>query len=537
MLEVRNLSKIFSDKKLFENVNLKFTEGNTYGIIGANGAGKSTFLKILSGQIEASSGEVALGKDQRISVLSQDHNIYNNHNVTDVVIMGNEQLYKIQEEKNKIYMDPESTEDDYTRASELEEQFGMMGGWNAENDAQILLSGLGIEKEKWSWEMKDLKASEKVKVLLAKALFGNPDVLIMDEPTNHLDLKSIKWLENFLIDYENIVIVVSHDSDFLDQICTDIVDIDFGEARMFAGNYSFWKQSSELMRDMVKNANAKKEEQIAKLQAFVARFSANASKSSQATSRKKALEKIVLEDIKPSTRKYPFIRFEVFPKPGKQILEVENLSYVSQTGETLFSNLSFTLAPGEKMALLGEDDIAKTKLLEVLMGLEKPTTGTVKWGSTIQPTYFPSDNTSYFQTSETILDWISKWPSYNTTEANKDNSDQRMRGFLGRMLFSGESVFKNASVTSGGEKARLMFSRMMLTESNFLIFDQPLDHLDTESIDSVIEGLKYYDSGVIFTTYNRAFVKEVANVILEIKTDSSFIFKGTLDEYEEAMGY
>lgn len=537
MLEVRSLSKIFSDKKLFENVNLKFVEGHTYGIIGANGAGKSTFLKILSKQMEPSLGEVYIEPNNRISVLSQDQNMYDDYSVTDVVIMGNDVLYKIQKEKNDIYMNPNATEEDYTKASELEEQFGNMGGWNAENDAQILLDSLGIAKDKWNIQMKDLKAGEKVKVLLAKAIFMSPDILIMDEPTNHLDLKSIKWLENFLINYPNIVIVVSHDSDFLDQICTNIVDIDFGEAKMFTGNYSFWKQSSELIRDMQKNSNSKKEEQILKLQEFIAKFSANASKSSQATSRKKALEKITLDEIKPSSRKYPFIRFDIFQRQGKQILEVENLSYTSNTGEVLFSNLSFSLQQGEKMVILGEDDIAKTKLLEILMGIEKPTSGKVIWGSTIIPSYFPSNNDEFFTKEESIMEWISKWPLDNSKEENKENSDQRMRNFLGRMLFSGDSVFKNVKVTSGGEKARLMFSRMMLQESNFLIFDQPLDHLDTESIDSVIEGLRVYDSSLIFTTYNRAFVKQVSNVILEIKPDSSFIFRGTLDEYEEVMGY
>lgn len=537
MLEVRNLSKIFSDKKLFENVNLKFVEGNTYGIIGANGAGKSTFLKILSKQIESSSGEVVLPANQRISVLSQDHNEFNDEIVTNVVIRGNEFLFKIGQEKDAIYSNPDATEQDYIRAGDLEEQYGNMGGYSAENDAQTLLSGLGISSDKWNLKMSEIKASEKVKVLLAKALFGNPDVLIMDEPTNHLDLRSIKWLENFLVDYPNIVIVVSHDSDFLDQVCTNIVDIDYGEAKMFSGNYSFWKQSSELIREMQKRSNAKKEEQIAQLQAFIARFSANASKSKQATSRKKSLDKITLDELKPSNRKYPFIRFEVFKRPGKQILEVQNLSYKNSNGEVLFSNLNFSLKPNEKMVVLGEDDIAKTKLLEILMGIEKPTTGTVVWGSTITPTYFPSNNDQYFKNDLTILDWISQWPSHNSTEENKDNSDQRMRGFLGRMLFSNDSVFKKTKVTSGGEKARLMFSRMMLLESNFVILDQPLDHLDTESIDSVIEGLQKYDSGAIFTTYNRAFVKEVANVILEIKPQESFIFRGTLDEYEEAMGY
>ncbi|QEA01938.1 ATP-binding cassette domain-containing protein [Mesomycoplasma hyorhinis] len=538
MLEIIELSKIFSDKKLFENANLKFVEGNTYGIIGANGAGKSTFLKILSGAVESSSGQIIKTPGQRISVLSQDHNQFDEYNVTDVVIMGNEQLYKIQEEKNRIYQDENATEADYTRASELEEQFGILGGWNAENDAQSLLSELNIPKEAWNLKLKDLKASQKVKVLLAKALFGEPDILIMDEPTNHLDIKSIKWLEEFLVNYKNIVIVVSHDSDFLDQVCTHIVDIDFGEVKLFTGNYTFWKESSALIKEMQKNANAKKEEQIAKLQAFIAKFSANASKSSQATSRKKSLEKITLEEIKPSSRKYPFIRFNTYPKPGKQILTVENLSYVNpETNEVLFDNISFTLMPNEKMVIFGEDDLVKTKLLDIIALKEQPTTGTVTWGNTINFDYFPSNNASFFVANINLLEWLSQWPLNNTLEENKDNSDYRIRSFLGRMLFNGDQVFKNVQVTSGGEKVRLMFSKMMLTESNFLIFDQPLDHLDSESIDSVIEGLQSYNSGLIFTTYNRAMIKKVANVILDIRSDASYIFKGTLEEYEQKMGY
>ncbi|MXR09394.1 ATP-binding cassette domain-containing protein [Mycoplasma hyorhinis] len=538
MLEIIELSKIFSDKKLFENANLKFVEGNTYGIIGANGAGKSTFLKILSGAVESSSGQIIKTPGQRISVLSQDHNQFDEYNVTDVVIMGNEQLYKIQEEKNRIYQDENATEADYTRASELEEQFGILGGWNAENDAQSLLSELNIPKEAWNLKLKDLKASQKVKVLLAKALFGEPDILIMDEPTNHLDIKSIKWLEEFLVNYKNIVIVVSHDSDFLDQVCTHIVDIDFGEVKLFTGNYTFWKESSALIKEMQKNANAKKEEQIAKLQAFIAKFSANASKSSQATSRKKSLEKITLEEIKPSSRKYPFIRFNTYPKPGKQILTVENLSYVNpETNEVLFDNISFTLMPNEKMVIFGEDDLVKTKLLDIIALKEQPTTGTVTWGNTINFDYFPSNNASFFVANINLLEWLSQWPLNNTLEENKDNSDHRIRSFLGRMLFNGDQVFKNVQVTSGGEKVKLMFSKMMLTESNFLIFDQPLDHLDSESIDSVIEGLQSYNSGLIFTTYNRAMIKKVANVILDIRSDASYIFKGTLEEYEQKMGY
>ncbi|WP_029513527.1 ABC-F family ATP-binding cassette domain-containing protein [Mycoplasmopsis primatum] len=537
MIEVQNLSMIFSDKKLFENVNIKFTAGNAYGIIGANGAGKSTFLKILSGEMESTGGQIIVEKGRRISVLSQDHNAYDDMNVTDVVILGNTDLYKIKDEKDKIYANPNATEDDYNRAGELEIKYGDLGGWTAENDAQELLAGLQIPKEKWDAQMSELTANQKIKVLLAKALFGNPDILIMDEPTNHLDLRSIKWLENFLADYENVVIVVSHDSDFLDNVCTNIVDIDYNEAKMYTGNYSFWKESSELAKELMKQSNAKKEVQIEKLKQFIARFSANASKSRQATSRKKSLEKITLDEIKPSNRKYPYINWDIHRAPGKDILEVKDLTYVNSKGETLFENVSFTLARGEKMVVIGDDDIAKTKFLECLMGITEPTNGTIKWGQTIKYTYFPNDNSKYFKEDMPIIEWLAKWPPYNSTEETKDVSDQRMRSFLGRMLFSNDSVFKKVSVTSGGEKARLMFSRMMLLEANFLILDQPLDHLDAESIDSVIQGLQAYKGGAIFTTYNRALVNNVANVILEIAPDKSFIYHGTLDEYEKIMNY
>ncbi len=537
MLEVDNLSKIFSDKKLFENVTLKFTEGNTYGIIGANGAGKSTFLKILAGEVESTSGFVKKDKNARLSVLSQDHNAYNEMIVTEVVIMGNSELHKIKEEKDAIYANPNATMEDYEKAGELEDKYGELGGWTAENDAQELLSGLNIPKEKWEVQMKELTANQKIKVLLAKALFGNPDILIMDEPTNHLDIHSIKWLENFLIDYPHIVIVVSHDSDFLDSICTHIVDIDYNEAKMYTGNYSFWKQSSELAKEMMKQSNEKKEVQIEKLKTFIARFSANASKSRQATSRKKLLDKITLDEIKPSNRKYPYIAWELNRDLGKDVLTVENLSYKNPNGEYLFRDVSFTLARGEKMALLGEDDIAKTKLLQCLVDEIKPASGSIKWGQTIKNSYYPNDNSKYFNEDMTIIEWLSQWPLENTTEETRDVSDQRMRGFLGRMLFSNDSVFKKVSVTSGGEKARLMFSRMMLLEANFIILDQPLDHLDTESIDSVIEGVKSYKGGAIFTTYNSAFINNCANVILDINPNNSFIFHGSLNEYEEAMGW
>lgn len=538
MIDIIDLSKVFSDKKLFENVNLRFVEGETYGIIGANGAGKSTFLKIIAGEIEASGGQIIIEKNRRISVLSQDHNAFDDFIVTDLVISGNQELIKIQKQKDAIYMNPDATEQDYILAGDLEAKFGEMGGYEAENNAQSLLSNLGINAEKWTMQMAELKANEKVKVLLAKALFGNPDILIMDEPTNHLDLRSIKWLENFLSDYQNVVIVVSHDSDFLDAVCTSVVDIDFSEARLYHGNYSFWKQSSQLALEMQKQSNLKKEAQIEKLKQFIARFSANASKSSQATSRKKLLDKISIDEIKPSNRKYPFIRWELFKAHGKQILTVEDLTYVNQNGETLFENVSFSINANEKMVILGDDDIAKTRLLQILAGKIKPTSGTVSWGQTIKTTFFPNDNSKYFANNDqTILEWISQWPLNNEIKENKDNSDHRMRQFLGRMLFSNESVFKKVNITSGGERARLMFSRMMLMESNFLILDQPLDHLDTESIDSVVEGIHAYKSECIFTTYNRAFVKQVANVILEIKPNESFIFRGNLDEYEKRMGY
>ena len=537
MIDILELSKSFSDKKLFSNVNLSFTKGNTYGIIGANGAGKSTFLKILSGEVEQTNGQVIIAKGLRQSSLGQDHNIYNDKMVTDVVVMGNKELFAVQEEKNSIYENPDASEADYNRAASLEEEFGNMGGWNAENDAQILLSGLGIKKELWEMQMGDIKAGDKVKVLLAQALFGEPDILIMDEPTNHLDLKAIKWLEEFLVDYPNLVIVVSHDSDFLDQVCTHIVDIDFGGAKLFSGNYSFWKESSQLALELQSKQNSKKEDQIKQLEDFVRRFSANASKSSQATSRKKALDKITLDDIKPSTRKYPYIRWDLNREPGKDMVRAEGISYTTKDGEVLFENVSFIIHRDEKVVLVGDDDVAKTKILEILNGTTKPTSGTVTWGQTIKHDFFPNDNSAFFKTDKPILDWISEYPVLNTLEENKDNSDSRMRSFLGRMLFKGDSALKNSKMTSGGEKARLMFSKMMLTESNFLILDQPLDHLDTESVDSVIEGIKEYKSSCIFTTYNRALIREVANVMIEIKPDASFIFRGTLDEYEKKMGY
>ncbi|MCP4337158.1 MAG: ATP-binding cassette domain-containing protein [Mycoplasma sp.] len=523
MIETINLGMSFSDKKLFQNVNLKFTEGNTYGVIGANGVGKSTFLKILSGSLESTSGNVKIEKGKRISVLEQDHFKFNNLDATSVVISGYKELFKIMIEKNALYEKEDFSEEDGERASELEGEFAMLGGYESESEAQKLLSDLNISKDSWNKPLKELKSGEKVKILLARALFGTPDILILDEPTNHLDMQSISWLEKFLANYENTVIVVSHDSDFLDNVCTNIVDIDFGEARLFTGNYSFWKQSSELVLELRKQQNTKKEDQIKKLKSFVAKFSANASKSSQATSRKKTLEKIVIDEIKPSTRKYPYIRFSLNREPGKEILTVDNLSYKNEKNEILFQNLSFKILPGEKLVILGDDDIAKTKLLDILAGVLKPSSGFVKWGSTITHDYFPIDNASLFENDLEILKWLGQW--------DKEEDEPKLRGFLGRMLFPADSVFKKVKSCSGGEKVRLMMASIMLRDSNALILDQPLDHLDTESIDSVIEGLKEYKSSCIFTTYNKAFANEVANTILHLDEKDSIFFRGKLNEY------
>ncbi|MDI4567472.1 MAG: ABC-F family ATP-binding cassette domain-containing protein [Mycoplasma sp.] len=531
MLEIINLTKRFSDKKLFENVNLKFIAGYTYGVIGANGAGKSTLLKILSKQEEATSGNIVLQKDKRISILEQDQNKYNNFNVTDVVIMGNKKLFDLNQEKNNIYNNPDASEKDYEKAALLEEQYGAMGGWVAENDAQTLLAELNIDPSLWNASLSQLKSEDKVKVLLAKAIFGNPDVLIMDEPTNFLNLKTIKWLEKFLINYKNVVIIASHDIEFLDNVCTHILDVDRNQIAIYTGNYSFWKESSQLMLEMIEKQNLKKENQIAKLKTFIERFSANAKLSSQATSRKKVLAKISLDEIKPSNRRYPFIQWNINRQPGKDILIVENLSYV-ENQITYFENISFTLLKKDKLAIVGLNDVARTKLIQVLIGELKPTTGSIKWGVTIKHTYYPKDYDHYFQKDQTILDWISQWPLLNVeSNDNKDNSDNRMRAFLGRMFFSNDSVFKNVKNTSGGEKARLMFSRMMLLESNFLIFDQPLNHLDIESIESVIKGIANYPSSVIFTTYNQTLISKCANVILDLDNKSKEFFRGTFSEF------
>ncbi|MCR8613341.1 MAG: ATP-binding cassette domain-containing protein [Mycoplasma sp.] len=522
MIQILNLTKKFPDKTLFSDVNLKLIEG-TYGVIGANGAGKSTFLKILSGQVEKTSGEIIIEKGKRISTLEQDHYKYNDYVATEVVIMGHKTLYQIMTEKDALYAKPDFSEEDGHKAAELEEKFATMGGWESEANAQKLLDDLGIEKENWNKKVVDLPAIDKIKILLAKALFGDPDILILDEPTNHLDLESIQWLEEFMQNYKNTIIVVSHDSGFLDNVCTHIIDIDRTTAKLYAGNYSFWKESSELMLKLVKQQNMKKEEQIKSLKAFIARFQANASKSKQATSRKKSMEKIELEEIKPSTRRYPFVNFDINRENGKKVLIVEDLSYVNSEGETLFKNVSFRINPHEKLAIIGKDDISKTKFLDILAGKEKPTTGTVTWGDTITSDYFPSDNAEFFDNDLELMGWLSQFTS--------DNADSRMRTYLGRMLFSNDNVYKKAKDTSGGEKVRLMFARMMVRESNFLILDQPLNHLDIESIFSTIKGLNEYKGGLIFSTYNKTFISKVANALIDIDEENPTLFKGTLEDY------
>ena len=523
MIQVNNLTKHFQDKDLFKNINLKFIKGNNYGIIGANGAGKSTFLNILSGLIDPSSGNVIIEKDKRISVLDQDQTKYSEIEITEIVVGGHSRMFEIMEKKNEIYARPDFSEADGIEAGHLEDEFSAMGGWEAESNAQRLLSDLKVPKNEWTLKLKEVDYSTIVKVLLARALFGNPDILIMDEPTNHLDLKAINWLEEFLKEYNNTLIIVSHDTEFLDRICTHMVDIDFGTARMFTGNYSFWKESSQLMLELQKKSNLKKEDKIKKLETFIARFSANAARSSQATARRKSLDKINIEEIKPSTRKYPYINFDLNRDVGKQVLAVENLGFTTKDGRVLFANLNFKIEKNEKVALLGINDIAKTRLLEILAGVIKPTHGHVKWGATITHEYLPLDNKSFFDNDLNLLLWISQW--------TKENDDEKMRGFLGRMLFSADAVFKKVNVTSGGEKVRLMFARSMIRPSNFLIMDQPLEHLDVESIDSLIGATKRYQSSLIFTTYNQKMINSVANVIIEISEKSSFIYRGKPEEY------
>ena len=521
---VSNVSLRYGAKKLFEDVNIKFTEGNCYGIIGANGAGKSTFLKILSGDIEPNTGEVIINKGQRMSVLKQDHYAYDEYNVLDTVIMGNERLYTIGKEKDAIYMKEDFSEADGIKASELEAEFAELGGWEAETEAAKLLSSLGIGEDMHYTQMSEVAGAEKIKILLAQALFGNPDILILDEPTNHLDIDSINWLQEFLINLSGIVIVVSHDRHFLNNVCTIMGDVDFGKIKLYTGNYDFWYQSSQLALQMMRDQNKKKEEKIKELQTFIQRFSANASKSKQATSRKKMLDKINLDEIQPSTRKYPFVGFKPEREVGNDILAVDGLSKTID-GVKVLDNIRFTVNKTDKIAFLG-DEIAITTLFKILAGELEPDEGTVRYGITITKAYLPKDNSEFFEGVDmNLIDWLRQF--------SKDPSEMYVRGFLGKMLFSGEETLKNASVLSGGEKVRCMLSKMMLADANLLILDQPTNHLDLETIEALNNGLKDYNSNLLFASHDHEFVQTIANRIIDLK-DGQIVDKSmTYEEYLE----
>lgn len=522
MLVANAVTIRFGKRVLFEDVNIRFGKGNCYGIIGANGAGKSTFLKVLSGEIEPSKGEVSLEKGERISVLKQDHFAYEEEKVIDTVIMGNTELYKIMKEKEAIYNKPDFNEEDGMKVAKLEEKFAELDGWNAEADAAVLLNDLGIDTEKHTKYMKELEAREKVKVLLAQSLFGNPDVLLLDEPTNDLDLKSIDWLQEFLINFENTVIVVSHDRYFLNKVCTHTADVDFGKITVYPGNYDFWYESSQLALKQAKESNKKKEEKIKELQDFIARFSANASKSKQATSRKKSLEKIELEEIKPSNRRYPYVDFKPDREPGKEILQVKNLSKTID-GQKILDHISFTVKQGDKIAFLADNENAKTVLFQIIAGEMKQDEGELIWGTTITNNYFPKDNSYLFMQDIPLVDWLRQY--------SKDPDETYVRGFLGRMLFSGEEALKKVNVLSGGEKVRCVLSKMMLSGANFLIFDEPTNHLDMESITSVNEGMKNYKGNILFTSHDHQLTQTVANRIIDIKEDKVIDREVTYNEY------
>ncbi len=524
MLTATGVTIRFGKRTLFEDVNIKFNKGCCYGIIGANGAGKSTFLKVLSGELEPSKGEVTKDKNERLSVLKQDHFAFEQYTVMDTVIMGNDELYKIMKEKDAIYAKPDFSEEDGMKAAKLEERFAELDGWNAESDAAVLLNDLGIEPEKHYKMMSEIEAKDKVKVLLAQALFGNPDILLLDEPTNDLDLKSINWLEEFLINFENTVIVVSHDRYFLNKVCTHIADVDFGKIKVYPGNYDFWYESSQLALKQMKEANKKKEEKIKELQEFIARFSANASKSKQATSRKKSLEKIELDEIKPSNRRYPYIDFKPDREPGKDILEVRNVCKTIN-GEKILDKVSFVVKPNDKIAFLADNENAKTVLFQILAGEMEPDSGTIKYGTTITTNYFPKDNNYLFESDLSITDWLRQY--------SKDPDETYVRSFLGRMLFSGEEALKKVNVLSGGEKVRCVLSKMMLSGANLLIFDEPTNHLDMESITALNEGMSKYKGIILFTSHDHQLTQTVANRIIDIKKDKLVDREVTYDEYLE----
>ena len=526
MIQASNITLRLGKKALFEDVNIKFTEGNCYGLIGANGAGKSTFLKILSGELEPTNGDVIITPGERLSVLEQDHFKYDEYPVIDTVIMGNQRLYDIMKEKDAIYMKEDFSDEDGIRASELEAEFAEMDGWNAESDAATLLNGLGIEPELHYEIMSNLNGDQKVKVLLAKALFGNPDILLLDEPTNHLDLDAIAWLEEFLINYDKTVIVVSHDRYFLNKVCTNTADIDYGKIQLYAGNYDFWYESSQLIMKQRKEANKKKEEQIKELQEFISRFSANASKSKQATSRKRALEKIELDDIKPSSRKYPYIDFRPEREIGNEVLTVDGISKTID-GVKVLDNVSFTVGHDDKIGFVGANEIAKTTLFQILAGEMEPDEGSYKWGVTTSQSYFPKDNTKIFDTDLIIVDWL--------TQFSEIKDATYVRGFLGRMLFAGEDGVKKMRVLSGGERVRVLLSRMMIENSNVLILDEPTDHLDMESITALNTGLTKFPGVILFSSRDHQVVQTTANRIIEIMPNGTIIDKvTTYDEYLES---
>ena len=523
MISANNITLRVGKKALFEDVNIKFTEGNCYGLIGANGAGKSTFLKILSGQLEPTNGDIVITPGQRLSFLQQDHFKYDSYPVLDTVIMGNSRLYEIMKEKEAIYAKEDFTDEDGIRASELEGEFAEMNGWEAESDAATLLNGLGIETEFHYSQMSDLTGSQKVKVLLAQALFGNPDILLLDEPTNHLDLPAIEWLEEFLINFDNTIIVVSHDRYFLNKVCTHTADIDYGKIQLYAGNYDFWFESSQLLIKQMKEANKKKEEKIKELQEFISRFSANASKSKQATSRKRALEKIQLDDMRPSSRKYPYIDFRPNREIGNEVLMVENLSKTID-GVKVLDNISFTLGHDDKVAFVGANEQAITTFFRILMGELEPDEGNYKWGVTTSQAYFPKDSTQEFDNDLTITDWL--------TQYSEIKDATYVRGFLGRMLFPGEDGVKRVKVLSGGEKVRCLLSKMMISGANILVLDEPTNHLDMESITALNNGLIKFPGVILFTSHDHQFVQTTANRIMEILPNGTMIDKiTTYDEY------
>ena len=526
MISANNVTYRVGKKALFEDVNIKFTEGNCYGVIGANGAGKSTFLKILSGQLETTNGDIVITPGQRLSVLEQDHFKYDEFPVLDTVIMGNQRLYDIMKEKEAIYSKEDFTDEDGIRASELEGEFAEMNGWEAESDAATLLNGLGIGPELHYTLMKDMNGNDKVKVLLARALFGNPDILLLDEPTNHLDLDAINWLEEFLINFENTVIVVSHDRYFLNKVCTQIADIDYGKIQLYAGNYDFWYESSQLLIRQMKEANKKKEEKIKELQDFISRFSANASKSKQATSRKRALEKIQLDDIRPSSRKYPYIDFRPNREIGNEVLQVENLSKTID-GVKILDNITFTLGHNDKVAFVGGNELAKTTFFRILTGELEPDEGSYKWGVTTSQAYFPKDSTKEFDSDLTIVDWL--------TQFSEIKDATYVRGFLGRMLFAGDDGVKHLNVLSGGERVRCLLSKMMISGANVLLLDEPTNHLDMESITALNNGLIKFPGVLLFTCHDHQFVQTTANRIMEILPNGQLIDKiTTYDEYLES---